>query len=341
MLGTSTQPRDSALQSFPKLEAWFYEKFNSAPRLEDTEHFHLFHLAKALHVSSLHRCRLWTNTVEQITSCKPSFLQHILDTDSLAVTLDTSVTDLYALLAELAVRSHEGKLAFLSLAKLADQSQLAAFRFLSAWVAFNMNDLSLCISECEKVSEPFAPIHTLLGQALLETGKSELAIEALKAATQIAPSDPLPLVQLVKAYLTCGLQAESMSTIDKCRKLVGNNIEIECLASMTIATGKYRPMEFCEKTLGNIASHLASDPTDIDAFTIGIDLATELDLKDWARQYAEAVDLSKIKDPRQIGRRLSAIIKKSGEKNWYDISKIILDKAIALTFEREINAVMQ
>lgn len=327
--------------SLPKLNDWYLQRAGNPPGLSESEDFHLFALARALYTSQNAPHPSWSVTIEQILNSKPSLLQHILDTDALAVTMDTSVVDLYGILAEQALRNNQSQQAFNTLAKLADKTGLAAFRFLVAWIAFNVNDLEHCINECEKVNEPFAPIHTLLGQALLESGKVQSAIEALTVAAEIAPRDPLPLVQLVKAYIIIGRQQDCFAAINRCRKIVGNNLEIECLASIAILAGHYRPQDFCLHTLGNIAAKIEENPHDFQAFAIGMELAAELNLKNWAQRYAETWDSSQLANPQQIAKELTKILKRHQERNWHDVSRIVLDKTIAIGKHSDLKFVMQ
>lgn len=327
--------------SLPKLNEWYLQRAANPPGLSDSEDFHLFVLARALCTSQNALHPSWSVSIEQIINAKSALMQHILDTDALAVTMDTSVVDLYGILAEQALINNHSQQAFNTLAKLADKTGLAAFRFLVAWIAFNVNDLEHCINECEKVNEPFAPIHTLLGQALLESGKVQSAIEALTVAAEIAPRDPLPLVQLIKAYMIIGRQQDCFAAINRCRKIVGNNLEIECLASMAILAGHYRPQDFCMHTLGNIAARLEEDPQDFQAFAIGMELAAELNLKNWAQRYAESWDSSKLTHPQQIAKELAKILKRHQERNWHDVSRIVLDKTITIGNHADLKFVMQ
>jgi hypothetical protein len=180
-----------------------------------------------------------------------------------------------------------------------------------------------------------------MGQALLESGKPESAIEALKVAIEVAPTDPLPLVQLTKAYLVCGLPQESMAAVNKCRKVVGNNIEVECLAVMGITAAKEKPLEFCERTLANITALLQGDPSDIDTFILGMELSSHLGLKTWANKLADILEIPEMADQLKITRKLSPILKRNGELNWMDVSRVILDKLINLNQRNIAGQVMQ
>jgi tetratricopeptide (TPR) repeat protein len=325
----------------PNLESWFRKLSPTPPNLSDAESFHLFALSKSLFQASHGQNLTWVRALTQTLETRTSCLQHILDTDALASTMGASIADIYGLLVEDALRSGRGREAMQAMESLADKTKLAAFHFLAAFAAFNLNELDRCINECEKVSEPFAPIHTLMGQALLESGKPESAIEALKVAIEVAPTDPLPLVQLTKAYLVCGLPQESMAAVNKCRKVVGNNIEVECLAVMGITAAKEKPLEFCERTLANITALLQGDPSDIDTFILGMELSSHLGLKTWANKLADILEIPEMADQLKITRKLSPILKRNGELNWMDVSRVILDKLINLNQRNIAGQVMQ
>jgi tetratricopeptide (TPR) repeat protein len=319
------------ISSYPKLAAWFNAHHAKPPSIENLADFHMWGLAKAMRLSGILRFRQWSGIITDVVNASSSFLEHTLDTDTLATSLGTSLTDIYAALAEDAIIQGLGSEALSSLKCLADNTNLAAFRFLAAWAAFNLHKLDECIAECEKVNEPFAPIHTLLGQALLESGQPGEALDALKIAIELNPSDPLPLVQIIKAYLVSGIQIEAMRAVDRCRKLLGTHIEIECLAAMTIMAGQSRTKEFCDRTLNQFASHLTNEPGDVEAFSIAMELATELVDKDWAMRFLGLAEFSSSTNPINLAGKISKLLKKTGELHWHDLSRLIIDKTLIVT----------
>jgi hypothetical protein len=338
---TSNDLCSGRAESMPNLESWFRKLLATPPNIGDAESFHLFALSKSLFQASHGQHLSWAQALSQVLETRTSCIQHILDTDALASTMGTSIADIYGLLVEDALRSGHGKAAMLAMESLADKTKLAAFHFLAAFAAFNLDDFERCINECEKVSEPFTPINTLMGQAMLESGKPESAIEVLKVAIEVSPTDPLPLVQLTKAYLVCGLPEKSMATVSKCRKVIGNHIEIECLAVMGIMAAKEKPREFCEHTLANITALLQEDAADIDTFILGMELSSHLGSKTWADKLANILEIPEMTNQIQIAKKLAPIIKKNGELSWMDISRIILDKVLSLNQQNAMRHVMQ
>ncbi len=325
------QHEEEYLSLFPGLRDWWLSVHKRPPTIDHAAEFHLGFLARSLKASSYDRCKIWTSSVKQITELPGNFLEQILVADAFASSMKISLTDIYGKLAEIALGNNEGPLAFSALKTIADNTGLAAFRFLAAFVAFNMNDFESCIDQCELVTEPFAPIHTLLGQALLESGHPGDAIDALKVAASVAPNDPLPRVQLIKAYLVTGVQSEAMRNVDQCRKILGHHIEVECLAAMTIMAGPIRNREFNHRTFIEIASHLATHPNDLEAFAVGMELAVELNERDWAQKYMATLELTQDFIPQRFASIIAATLKKTGERQWHDLSRQILDKTIPLT----------
>ena len=326
-----SENHDDLLSGFPKLATWFLSCHNKSPTIETLPEFHLWNLSKAMRMQGILRFRHWTATVNDVVNATSLFLEHIIETDTLATSLGTSLTDIYAALSEDSIIQGLGDATLVSMKSLADNTNLAAFRFLAAWTAFNIQKLDDCISECEKVNEPFAPIHTLLGQALLESGQPVDAIDALKVAIQLTPADPLPLVQIIKAYLVSGIQIEAMRCIDRCRILLGTHVEIECLAAMTILSGRSRSKEFCDRTLNQFATYLTNEPGDIEAFFIAMELATELSDKDRAETFLSLAEFTKGTNPLSLASKISKLLKKTGELHWHELSRQIIDKTLELT----------
>ncbi len=322
------QQLEDELSLFPHVKEWWFVHQNRPPALAQTPEFHMSFLARALQAPVFHRCKIWTNAVKQMSELRGHVLEHILVTDTFATSLHTSLTDIYGKLAESALDNGEGSEAFSALKLIADKTELAAFRFLSAFVAFNMNDFDSCIAECELVTEPFAPIHTLLGQALLESGNPGDAIDALKVAASIAPNDPLPRVQLIKAYLVTGVQIEAMRHVDQCRKILGHHIEVECLAAMAIMSGPVRHADFNQRTLSALMRHMEAYPDDLEGFAIAIDLATALDEREWARKFTVVLELGRDANPQRIAVIVADALKKTGERQWHDLSRLIIDKTL-------------
>jgi hypothetical protein len=320
------------LSQFPKVRDWWLANQHRPPTREHPAAFHLAILAKSLKLAKSNMgCQYWAKEIKQLASEIDGFLEHILECDQLANSLDTALTDIYGKLAEAALLSGEGMTALSALQVLAVKTNLAAFRFLAAFTAFNMNDYETTINECESVTEPFGPINTLLGQALLESGNPIEAIDALKVACAVSPSDPLPLVQIVKAYLVTGVQSEAMKAVDKCRKLLGHHIEIECLAAMTIMAGPHRNAEFNSRTFRALDKHMTEYPDDFEAYAIAMDLSSELQDRNFARQFTRQLEINETINPQRLALRVSEILKKSAALNWHDVSKELIDKTILTT----------
>jgi hypothetical protein len=110
---------------------------------------------------------------------------------------------------------------------------------------------------------------------------------------------------------------------------------------MTILSGHLTNKDFSEKTLAEIYRYLQSTPTDIDSFALGIELSSHLNLKNWATRFSEVVEFTPTLDPGAFARSLAKVLKRIGERHWYDLSGVIIDKASKLTRSVTTNSVMQ
>lgn len=335
MSSPTSQRVVESLERMPRLNQWFLSQTKPLT-IADPAAFHLWSLIRAMRVGDTIRCHTWTEALRLIMDSKIEMLDHILQADELTNSLGHSLTDVYTPLVEAAILGGEGSRAFIILQKMADLSGLAAFRFLAAWTAFNEDKLSICIAECEKTTEPFAPIHTLLGQALLESGKTSDAIDALKVATKIDPSDPLARVQLIKAYIVLNIPSEAMRVIEECRKILGANLEIECLAAMAIIASPGPKPDFAQKTLVQLGHHLQRQPSDFEAFCLAMDVAIKMSMKDWGKALIESLQLDESKSIGDVIAKLPRILKAMNDLKWHDAAKILLDKTISLTRSQSV-----
>lgn len=116
-----------------------------------------------------------------------------------------------------------------SLRQLTDLTGLAALRFTSAWLAFNMRDFEGCIEDCEKIDDFGYQIFGLMGQAYLENGQPEQGINNLKIALSMNDADPAIWFQLAKAAFVADMPEDAWEALGRCAQLVDANAEIAVL----------------------------------------------------------------------------------------------------------------
>jgi hypothetical protein len=169
-----------------------------------------------------------------------------------------SAVDLISNLAALSFSHHQEKKIYSSLLRLTDLTGLAALRFTSAWLAFNMNDFSACITECEKIDDCGYQIYGLMGQAHLENGQPQNAVNSLKIALAMNDSDPAIWFQLAKAYFVMADSFNAWDSLTSCEGITGPNAEIAILkiaiAISACEAGKPESSEWHKDAIATVRS---------------------------------------------------------------------------------------
>ncbi|MFK7872335.1 MAG: tetratricopeptide repeat protein [Oligoflexales bacterium] len=113
-----------------------------------------------------------------------------------------------------------------SFSEFTQKMKKPSLQFLTAWMAFNLDKPSSCIEVCESIHPPFGAVWTLCGQAQLESGDPDGAIESLTQATQLLPQDLLSWFQLAKACWASQDYELCSESLKVCRKLSPEHPEV-------------------------------------------------------------------------------------------------------------------
>lgn len=160
--------------------------------------------------------------------------------------------DVYEILAsgiEIAIRRGADHQILKPLEKICASNNSVSVVFLTAWTAFNLDQLDLCIDYCDRVSEPYSPIYTLLGQALIEKGEITNAISALEVACKISASDELPHFQLAKAHYAVNDLNSAFAKLKDAHSIRPNDFEIIGFMAIVAVEGKPINISQAKQTL--------------------------------------------------------------------------------------------
>ncbi len=324
--------KEHPLASLPKLWRWYCSK-QTVSFTHPAEIF-LWNIVIGLVTPGTDGVRSWMQGIDQFIRCSSSPRDDFLIADSLSLELGLPLVDHFSRLAEMAIRADEGQRATHSLVLLANKVNLSAVRFLAAWAALNTGDLETCIDECEKEIEPHAPMYTLLGQALLESGRALEAVDALKVAIKLDATDALAFFQLIKAYLVIGDTQHAAQTANRCRLIIGKNIEIECLSAMIVLADQAKNHEFADQTLARLAEFFRDDPGNLDLMTLAFDVA------DMKGDQITLANLFSMADIVRLARRsdflakVTLILKKLGDRQWFGLSKQLSERILMISGTR-------
>ena len=210
---------------YPKLANWFR---NSSHRtsLNSDEALIVFETCRILNSDCTHLVlERWGQTLAKTFGGSKNPDTLFLQVEELLKPCDTTFSEILSEIVLAGISIGEGELIIGTMSQLADQTRLVAFRFLAAWSALNIDDFERCIKECENVDQPFAPIYTIQGQALIEMGRVNEAIEILQVAAKLAPRDVLAWFQLAKAYYLVSSEM-CWDALVTCQQLAPSNLEV-------------------------------------------------------------------------------------------------------------------
>ncbi|MCX6126799.1 MAG: hypothetical protein NTV34_18885 [Proteobacteria bacterium] len=315
------------LERYPKLWAWYRK--SQAQRLTEAHEVLLLSLARALALKGRATNGYWIQSVDAFMRTSSNHLNDYILADSLCQELGAPITQILADLAEMSLVSGYGPTAFNALQSLASKTNLSSVRFLTAWIALNNGDLKGCIDECELEHEPHSTIHTLLGQALLESGKPDEAIDALLVAVRLDASDPLPHFQIVKACLVTETTELAIIHVEKCRGLCGDNIEVECLAGLTTIADKCRDQAFAIRTLTRLLEYFERDPGNLDLFCLVLSIQQVLKDQDSISGLFYRADFQILSQHPKFHFCISDLLRKLEGQSWFGLIKILTDRLLA------------
>lgn len=206
---------------------------------------------------------------------------------------------------------------------LADTTDLLSYRFLTAWMALNLNEHEKCITECDKVDHPFAAVYTIHGQALLEMGRCSEAIEVLNIAIELDPNEALAQFQLAKASLVSGDTQRAWRAAKVCERISPNNPEVALLLTMIALEGD-NIQGGVDEAWDALSAFFCNGCTNEVLIANLLDLAFRRREKNWARSVIENSDWQTIYSQPGIYQKISGILRGLGAHDWLDLAAIVL-----------------
>ena len=320
---------DSPLENYPKLWAWYRK--TQLIQLRHNHEILVFNLARSLSLKGQQTSKSWMQTIDTFLMHSTNPLEDFLFADSFADELKAPLTQILSELCEDSILTGNGMRAFSSIQALASRTNLSALRFLSAWIALNNGDFESCIEECEKELEPHANIYTLLGQAQLESGNAEDAIDSFKISIKLNPNDPMTLFQLVKAYLVVNQIEPAIQILTHCRSICEDNIEIECLAALTAISDQGKNRSFLSLTAERLTLFFEKNPGDLDLMCLAFNVHEILGDQTRIRNFFSVANFSLLAAKPKFHAKMSAILRKLGERGWFAISQNLANEMIKVS----------
>lgn len=311
------------LDDYPALAEWYAR--NAQRPLEGPSARLLFMTCEALRREANAATKVWLDSFAEFLAASAAPLKDFLAAEELAQRCDVDLLEIIGDLGETAVDCGAGSKFFAAMQHGAELTGLVVFRFLSAWTALNTGDFEACVDECEKITDPFASVHTIHGQALLELGRVKEALEALTVATTLAPGEVVAWFQKAKAHHVVGQHTEAIAALRECRRLAPQSDEVLVYLGM-IASETPHAAEVWSDAWTSMAPHLprfAGIPT---VSLVLLRLAALIGDKTKAEAALAASSWADSANQKDIIQSLATTLRLLGQRGWMDVAATLLGR---------------
>lgn len=314
------------LQSYPELNSWYQQNKASPKTKKDSlPTYTLWQLCQNLEQKReyvYHNFeRIFNDFLENSFAPENDFTQ----LEKFANTLGLNLSQYIQQMGILAFEEKKTSSFLALLQNLNSFLKKTEIYFIEAWLHLNNENLAACISTCDKVATPFAPILTIKGQAQLESNHALNAIDSFKKALKIEPNDLMTWFQLAKASWICHFLDDAWASIQKCYDLDSENLEIIYFMGV-IASHPQIETNRTVNAFEIIKKSVHCNPNNLDLVLVMLELAYKEDNKVWAQLAIEKSDWKKLHKELFSRKMLGAFLKKFGEHKWLDLSQKILQQ---------------
>ncbi|NRA44347.1 MAG: tetratricopeptide repeat protein [Oligoflexales bacterium] len=316
------------LNDFPSLSRWFHENDDIHPSYaEDPVEHTVWQFCRALTLEPSDAFLIWQSSLSRLLDEKQHILTSFQEIERFFDCSGASLTQIISSWGYDAFEIGKEDEYFLIMQKAAVNTGLVSFYFLAAWAAFNQNDYDSCLEMCDEVKVCYAPILTLKGQALLESGHPEKAIPVLEDALESDEREVLAWFQLAKAFWLEKHYQGAFDSLLKCLKLSGPNPEISLFLTIVALDAPYS-LEWHNKAWEEMEPFLGQFGANEEFIEKLFKLIVRSNRRDWMEILAEEADWEGLKNSLCSKQKLGAMLKSLGEKQWFGLTKKILDRLI-------------
>ena len=238
-----------------------------------------------------------------------------------------SLGELLSRLCETSLRAPKPSADFLSTtARLASLTDSDALRFICAWLCLNTGDLEGCLTHCDLVTRPTSAVFALQGQAHLESGSVEKAIEDFQIAVRLAPNDVMFWFQLARACYVHRDMNQSWEALAKAARLDRHNPEIAhfmaTVALASFATVPARATEAWNHLAPLIGTHGKIDVMALALINIAVRIKDEAEFT----SLLHGLDCSELAKSTKLPSALAPILRILMERDWRQGTQLFLTR---------------
>lgn len=315
--------RSYRLEAYPQLNSWYLANRLTPPSATDHVGYLIWSICRAMCLDDEELLRHWSQSLRQFFSNPQTGYADFCEVENNLANVGLDFLALASEIAELAVRFDKGLDHYNLLSEIVQSCDVPVFRFLAAWIALNCGLLEECILHCEAVDEPFACIYTILGQAQLELGLAEDAIESLSIATELSPQEVIALFQLAKAFHVTEQYEAAWNAMEKVQEQLPGNPEVEAFFAMIALTEKSNEQRLSKAWDTMVASY---DPDSVTSYQIGLmlDLAFTSNQPERMNYILEHAPWPALKSDKEFMANIPWILRKLESCGWQSFANPFL-----------------
>lgn len=311
------------IDMYPDLAQWFHEHSTKPTCNDGLSEFVTWNICDALSKPDEDALDIWVNSLDMFCKNSSNAKSSFLELEVFLIEHGLNISLFASDMAIIAIDQRAGEPYQKLLMTLADLTELDSIRFLSAWMALNLNKLDLCISECDRIDDPNHSVYTLSGQAYLDMGMVTEAIEDLKVAVKLCPNEILSWFQLAKSYLIHDKFEESWKAANECYRIAPHSEEVQLLMGMISVRDAKDPKKIeaaWEALAPSLKNHQENEAIIINL----LEQSFYTRNKKWAKYVIENSKWNRLKENKEFMQHLGTILRNLGDLNWMDLSAELL-----------------
>jgi tetratricopeptide (TPR) repeat protein len=240
-------------------------------------------------------------------------MDRFLEIDGVVSIAKLRLADLLSDIASAAFQCGEGLSCARCFATISKATKFDVMRFLSAWAFLNISEYESCIWECEQVTTPNSSVYALLGQAFLEAGQVNQAIEALKVATTLDAREPIAWFFLAKASFSANNHAQAWRACECLREIEPDSAEVDLLQGfIAVEMGS----EYCLKAFRYLKRNLENYGNNPDVVVTLFRLAIGAERREWFAEVTATVELAPMMRTKAFIQQLPIVLRQLNELAW-------------------------
>jgi tetratricopeptide (TPR) repeat protein len=251
-------------------------------------------------------------------------LSDFLKADDIFLDCEASQLQIISDFGERALRHDQGQSIVRTLTLACDLLQLNSLRFLLAWIYLNLNQLQDCVDQCEAIEDFSAAAYTLKGQAELEMGSVDAAIETLAIAVKLDANEVLGWFQLTKALYAQGKYQAAWNAAAQCSRLATTSGEVAYIKGL-LATLK-GSIKWADEAWPQMVEHLPVQKGNSHFVSTLLTLAIQRNDMLGFKMVVKQLDADDLVADRDFMSKLAPILKELGTRHQFVEAKMLLEK---------------